>query len=85
MAALVLRRLAPFDVSRGLEDAGPLTGPVTAEEAGTSGLPAGTVVPAPVRAVVTAARIAPQGGWGRRGPRRVRRRPAKGRYLGLLR
>ncbi|MFG2989027.1 hypothetical protein ACGFZK_06945 [Streptomyces sp. NPDC048257] len=59
LAALVLRRLAPFDVSRGLEDVGPLIGPVTDEEAAESGLPAGTVVPAPVRATVTAARSAP--------------------------
>ncbi|MFF4422302.1 hypothetical protein ACFY04_16215 [Streptomyces sp. NPDC001549] len=59
LAALVLRRLAPLDVSRGLEDVGPLIGPVTAEEAGTSGLPAGTAVPASVRAAVTAARSAP--------------------------
>ncbi|GGS11034.1 hypothetical protein Snoj_14300 [Streptomyces nojiriensis] len=55
LAALVLRRLAPLDVSRGLADVGPLIGPVTPEEAEESGLPAGTVVPAPVRAAVTAA------------------------------
>ncbi|QES57699.1 hypothetical protein DEJ51_28910 [Streptomyces venezuelae] len=59
LAALVLRRLAPLDASRGLADVGPLIGPVTAEEAGESGLPAGTVVPASVRAAVTAARSAP--------------------------
>ncbi|WKD31423.1 hypothetical protein [Streptomyces xanthophaeus] len=59
LAALVLRRLAPFDVSRGLEDVGPLIGPLTPEEAGTSGLPAGTTIPASVRAAVTAARSAP--------------------------
>ncbi|MFF4387353.1 hypothetical protein ACFY0G_11315 [Streptomyces sp. NPDC001552] len=58
LAALVLRRLAPLDVSRGLEDVGPLIGPVTAEEAEECGLPAGTVVPASVRATVTAARSA---------------------------
>ncbi|MFJ6483394.1 hypothetical protein ACIQK6_25210 [Streptomyces sp. NPDC091682] len=59
LAALVLRRLAPLDASRGLEDVGPLIGPVTAEEAAECGLPAGTVVPASVRAAVTAARSAP--------------------------
>ncbi|WP_405789615.1 hypothetical protein [Streptomyces sp. NBC_01367] len=59
LAAVVLRRLAPLDVSRGLEDVGPLIGPVTAEEAEECGLPAGTVVPASVRATVTAARSAP--------------------------
>ncbi|MGZ9934572.1 hypothetical protein ACXNSR_32350 [Streptomyces sp. NC-S4] len=59
LAALVLRRLAPLDVSRGLADIGPLIGPVTAEEAEESGLPAGTVVPASVRAAVASARSAP--------------------------
>ncbi|MGW6984739.1 hypothetical protein ACWGE1_35685 [Streptomyces sp. NPDC054932] len=59
LAALVLRRLAPFDVSRGLADVEPLLAPVTAEEAEEAGLPAGTAVPASVRAVVTAARSAP--------------------------
>ncbi|MFE5556384.1 hypothetical protein [Streptomyces sp. NPDC056544] len=59
LAALVLRRLAPLDVSRGLEDVGPLIGPVTAEEAEECGLPTGTVVPASLRAAVSATRSAP--------------------------
>ncbi|MEJ8640481.1 hypothetical protein WKI68_01635 [Streptomyces sp. MS1.HAVA.3] len=59
LAALVLRRLSPLDVSRGTANAGPLIGPVTAEEARESGLPAGTVVPRSIRAVVTAVSSAP--------------------------
>ncbi|MFF4261630.1 hypothetical protein [Streptomyces virginiae] len=59
LTALVLRRLAPLDVSRAVEDIGPFIGPVTAEEAARYGLPAGAVVPAPVRAAVATARSAP--------------------------
>ncbi|MFE1825495.1 hypothetical protein [Streptomyces yangpuensis] len=59
LAALVLHRLSPLDVSRGTTDTEALTGPVTAEEARHTGLPAGTAVPASIRATVVAASTAP--------------------------
>ncbi|WP_051808685.1 hypothetical protein [Streptomyces sp. NRRL S-378] len=59
LAALALHRLAPLDVSRGTTDAEALTGPVTAEEAKHTGLPAGTAVPASIRATVAATSSAP--------------------------
>ncbi|MFJ7590661.1 hypothetical protein ACIQZO_25410 [Streptomyces sp. NPDC097617] len=59
LADLVRLRLAPYDVSRGLTDVEALLVPVTDEEAAESGLPAGTAVPASVRAAVTEARSAP--------------------------
>ncbi|MEV6676489.1 hypothetical protein AB0N09_06400 [Streptomyces erythrochromogenes] len=59
LAALVLRRLAPLAVDRGATDERVLTGPVTAEEARCSGLPAGAEVPPSVRGTVAAALTAP--------------------------
>ncbi|MFE6905321.1 hypothetical protein [Streptomyces erythrochromogenes] len=59
LAALVLRRLAPFAVDRGTTDVAALTGPVTAEEARRSGLPAGAEIPPPVRGPVEATLTAP--------------------------
>ncbi|WP_405940849.1 hypothetical protein [Streptomyces sp. NBC_00207] len=52
LTALVLRRLSAFPADRGVPDVGPLIAPVTVGEAGESGLPAGTAIPAPVVAVV---------------------------------
>ncbi|MFJ3855960.1 hypothetical protein ACIPRL_07010 [Streptomyces sp. NPDC090085] len=59
LTAPVLRRLAPLDVSLGTSRAQALAGPVTPAEAGESGLPAGTPLPAAVRDTVLLARSAP--------------------------
>ncbi|MDX6759694.1 hypothetical protein SIN09_09595 [Streptomyces sp. F8] len=59
LAALVLRRLAPLDTARGTADVGALTGPVTAEEARSTGLPVGAGIPPSIRAPVAAAVTAP--------------------------
>uniref|UniRef100_A0AAU2JYV6 Uncharacterized protein n=1 Tax=Streptomyces sp. NBC_00049 TaxID=2903617 RepID=A0AAU2JYV6_9ACTN len=59
LTALVLRRLSAFPVDRGVPDLGPLTGPVTAEEAREGGLPVGTALPASVCAVVDSTLDAP--------------------------
>lgn len=59
LAALVRRRLAEHPVDRGLPDVGPLVAPVTAAEAARGAPPAGTPVPAAVRAVASGVLEAP--------------------------
>ncbi|MEU4353394.1 hypothetical protein [Streptomyces virginiae] len=59
LAALLLRRLAPLDVARGTTEARTLTGPVTAEEARSTGLPIAAGIPPSVREPVAAALTAP--------------------------
>ncbi|MEV7521407.1 hypothetical protein [Streptomyces sp. NPDC091371] len=61
LAALVLRRLSAYPVDRGLPEAeaAALVGPVTAEEAAKSGLPAGAAIPRAVREVAGSVLDAP--------------------------
>ncbi|MFE2282928.1 hypothetical protein ACFXDJ_01940 [Streptomyces sp. NPDC059443] len=59
LAALVRDRLAPLAPDSGLPDPDAVLGPVTAEEARTTGLTTGTAVPPAVRAVVAATLSAP--------------------------
>ncbi|MFF7730060.1 hypothetical protein [Streptomyces sp. NPDC008001] len=59
LAQLVARRLSVLPQDTGAPDVGPLLAPVTEEEAGASGLPAGAEIPEPTRRVVEAALSAP--------------------------
>ncbi|MBM7439357.1 hypothetical protein [Streptomyces sp. HB132] len=59
LAQLMLRRLAALPLETGITDVAPLLGPVTEEEGGETGLPAGAVVPAAIGQVVESALSAP--------------------------
>ncbi|MFH9740747.1 hypothetical protein ACH4MA_24065 [Streptomyces roseolus] len=61
VAHLVVERLAGLPQEAGLVDAAPFVVPVTADEEGRTGLPAGADVPPSVRRVVDGARSAPLG------------------------
>lgn len=67
LAQLMLRRLAVLPPGSGIADIAPLLGPVTEEESGETGLPAGAVVPAAVGQVVESALSAPLGTLVERG------------------